>query len=399
MTPLALSGRVLGLSPREGSDEGSVIRLRDPGDNPRHLADAALIRSSDDAEQAAANGFSAAVGVGIDGSLISEFGHWIALDHEFAYLADGDILGTRPRSQSVRTLYRPRSKHNAFLVTERCNHWCLMCSQPPRKVVDDWIIKEIRDCLPLIDPIPRSLGFTGGEPLLNWQSFVSLLDDTMHHLPDAALHVLTNGRSFADPSVVAAWAGLRHPHLTAAIPIYSAVAQRHDYVVQSQHAFDETIMGILRLKDRGQRVEIRIVLHALTVDRLVETATWLARNLPFVDHVALMGLEYTGFALANEKVLHVDPRDYKDELTAAVVIMQSVGLRVSVYNLPLCMISRTVWPAAVKSISDWKNGFVAACSSCAVRERCPGFFSSGKSSVHADVQPIKESDIDVRDFI
>ncbi|MBI3854766.1 MAG: carbamoyl-phosphate synthase large subunit, partial [Planctomycetes bacterium] len=63
-------------------------------------------------------------------------------------------------------------------------------------------------------------------------------------------------------------------------------------------AFDEAVLGILRLKDHGQRVEIRVVLHAITAPRLRETCTWIARNLPFVDHVALMGLENTGFAIA-----------------------------------------------------------------------------------------------------
>jgi len=58
-------------------------------------------------------------------------------------------------------------------------------------------------------------------------------------------------------------------------------------------AFDETVLGILKLKDRGQRVEIRVVLHALTAPIIEETGRWIARNLPFVDHVALMGLENT----------------------------------------------------------------------------------------------------------
>jgi hypothetical protein len=61
--------------------------------------------------------------------------------------------------------------------------------------------------------------------------------------------------------------------------------------VQAKGAFDETILGILKLKDRGQRVEIRVVLHALTAPIIEDTDRWIARNLPFVDHVALMGLD------------------------------------------------------------------------------------------------------------
>jgi hypothetical protein len=40
----------------------------------------------------------------------------------------------------------------------------------------------------------------------------------------------------------------------------------------------------------------------------------LARNLTFVDHVALMALENTGFAIANSDKLWIDPLDYRTEL-------------------------------------------------------------------------------------
>ena len=98
----------------------------------------------------------------------------------------------------------------------------------------------------------------------------------------------------------------------AAIPVYASVDHIHDHVVQAKGAFDETILGILKLKDRGQRVEIRVVLHALTAPIIEETCRWIARNLPFVDHVALMGLENTGFAIANDAMLWMDPVDYRD---------------------------------------------------------------------------------------
>ena len=122
----------------------------------------------------------------------------------------------------------------------------------------------------------------------------SILAQCRDQLPKIALQVLTNGRAFSRSEIVDAWSGVKHPDLIAAIPVYSAVDHVHDHVVQAKGAFDETILGILKLKDRGQRVEVRVVLHALTAPLISETCRWLARNLPFVDHVALMGLENTG---------------------------------------------------------------------------------------------------------
>jgi MoaA/NifB/PqqE/SkfB family radical SAM enzyme len=136
---------------------------------------------------------------------------------------------------------------------------------------------------------------------------------------------LTNGRAFAGEEVTAAWAALGHQRLTAGIPLYSAVDAVHDYVVQARGAFDDTVLGILRLKDKGRRVEVRVVLHAVTARRLRETCAWLARNLPFVDHVALMGLENTGFALANQDLLWIDPLDYQADLARGVDMLRAGG--------------------------------------------------------------------------
>jgi His-Xaa-Ser system radical SAM maturase HxsC len=190
--------------------------------------------------------------------------------------------------------------------------------------------------------------------------------------------VLTNGRAFSSPEVASAWAAINHPTLSAGIPIYAAVDHIHDYVVQAKGAFDETVLGVLRLKDRGQQVEIRVVLHAITAPRLRETCSWIARNLPFVDHVALMGMEHTGFAIANDDKLWIDPLDYQEQLKAGVDVLSTAGVNVSVYNLPLCVLDPSIRPFAVQSISDWKNAYVEECEGCSARRDCAGFFSTGR---------------------
>ncbi|WP_236984413.1 MULTISPECIES: hypothetical protein [Mycobacterium] len=212
--------------------------------------------------------------------------------------------------------------------------------------------------MPLVDPSTPALTFTGGEPLTDWRRFIGLLDLARNVLPDTAVHVLTNGRAFASPEIADAWATVGHPELSAGIPIYAAVDHIHDYVVQARGAFDQTVLGVLQLKDRSQRVEIRVVLHAITAPRLRETCSWNARNLPFVDHVALMGMEHTGFAIANEDTLWIDPVDYQEKLKAGVHILAAAGVSVSIYNLPLCVLDPSVRPFAVQSISDWKNAYI-----------------------------------------
>jgi hypothetical protein len=53
-------------------------------------------------------------------------------------------------------------------------------------------------------------------------------------------------------------------------------------------------------------------------------------------------------------------------------------LRVSIYNLPKCVLPTSVWPHAVQSISDWKNHFVEECDRCDEKNNCSGFFTTGR---------------------
>jgi His-Xaa-Ser system radical SAM maturase HxsC len=367
--------------------------LRSPAQEPQHPADVALIRDTGSAEAAVNRGFKQAMVICDDQQLkglpLDVIPRAYALPKRFDYLSDGDVLGIETSTGQFRVHYRRASAHNSFLVTERCNHYCLMCSQPPRDVRDEWILREISAVLPLIGKNTRSLGFTGGEPLLDWQPFIRVLAQCRDELRETAVHVLSNGRAFAHTEIVAAWTDIDHPNLTVGIPIYSAVDSVHDYVVQAAGAFDETVLGILKLKDRGNRVEVRVVLHAITVPRLVETGRWIARNLPFVDHVALMGLENTGFAIANDHLLWIDPVDYKDQLAEAVAALASAGLHVSIYNLPLCLLSPPVRPYATRSISDWKHGYVDECDRCDERPSCCGFFTSGRPKRSRGIRAIR----------
>jgi His-Xaa-Ser system radical SAM maturase HxsC len=306
-----------------------------------------------------------------------------------SFLGEGDIVRLSPSSGSYRVVFRSRSNHVSILLTERCNHYCLMCSQPPREVNDDWIMEEVEKLIPMIPMHTREIGFTGGEPTLYGERFIRLLERTRTYLPRTAVHVLSNGRRFSDLSFSKAYAAVKHPDLMVGIPIYSDDPVRHNYVVQAEGAFDETIQGILNLKRLKQRVELRVVLHLQTIDRLTNLAEFIARNLLFVDQVALMGLEITGFTRGNLDKLWIDPYDYRDTLARTVDILSAYKVPTAVYNHQLCVVSERVRRFCTRSISDWKNEYLPVCSSCALRGECGGFFSSGVKYRHSDyIHPI-----------
>lgn len=314
----------------------------------------------------------------------------LSLTPEFDYLDDGDVVHFDPARSALRVLHRRSVAYNSFLVTERCNNYCLMCSQPPRKVQDGWIAEEILEALPLIDRSAGEICFTGGEPTLLGDRFLDLVRAAKSYLPNTALHILSNGRSFANERLARNLGSIAHPDLMLGIPLYSDLAHIHDHVVQADGAYDETIRGVLNLKRHGVRVEVRVVLQQQTIPRLPQLAEFLARNLLFVDHVALMGLEMTGFARANLDQLWIDPANYQKELVKAVGILDRANIKTSIYNSQLCVLDRSLWAFTKRSISDWKQEYMPECDGCTVRASCAGFFSSAHIHYSDHIQPVTD---------
>ncbi|MBX3220106.1 MAG: His-Xaa-Ser system radical SAM maturase HxsC [Labilithrix sp.] len=314
------------------------------------------------------------------------------LGEEMRYLEHGDVVRIDPQRSHVNALYRRSSPSNSLLVTERCDNYCLMCSQPPRADDDRWIVDELRQVIPLLSPETAEIGITGGEPALLGQQLVELVELLKRHVPRTTVHILSNGRRFASPDLARDIGRVRHGDLMIGIPLYSDVPEDHDYVVQARGAFSETVRGVLNLKRYGIRVEIRVVLHAQTYARLPELARFLTRNLLFVDHVALMGLELMGFAKTNLEELWVDPLDYQQQLAEAVAILSHAGMVVSIYNHQLCVLRPELHGFARKSISDWKNTYFEECTGCAKRSACGGFFASSTLRRSRGIAPVGEGD-------
>lgn len=321
--------------------------------------------------------------------IISDFPeNTVRLSSDIRYLKENDVIKFYPDNCKINVLYRKEANVNTFLLTERCNSFCIMCSQPPRDIDDSYLVDDILDTLPLIHPETPEIGFSGGETtLIGSDNFVRLIQASKNHLPNTALHILSNGRNFQNLDLAIKVSKIQHPDVMIGIPLYADYSQLHDFIVQADGAFDETIRGILNLKRCQVPVEIRVVIHKENYHRLPRLAEFIARNLLFVDHVALMGLEMIGFAKSNQQGLWIDPYDYRNELQEAVEIMAKAGMKVSIYNTPFCVIPEQIRCHAVKSISDWKNDYMDECNDCSAKQQCGGFFSwnlkSSGDHIHA----------------
>jgi His-Xaa-Ser system radical SAM maturase HxsC len=292
------------------------------------------------------------------------------------YVESGDILLVRPNG-TVQIIFSKSSQDNVLFLTEQCNNHCLMCSQPPKRKDDVnyfyWLNSKLIDLLPLS---LQKIGITGGEPTLLKERLVSLLSKIKNRLPEIEVQLLSNGRNFDDINYVHRISEIGLKKLLIGVPLHSDFYIDHDYIAQNNNAFNQTLKGLYNLARYNFNIELRVVINKINYYRLHKISEYIFKNLPFVYHVAFMGLEYTGLVPKNSKEIWIDPIDYKDELKKSVLNLASWGMNVSIFNLPLCLIDESLYTYTQKSISDWKIKYFEQCENCILKSICGGDFGT-----------------------
>ena len=128
-------------------------------------------------------------------------------------------------------------------------------------------------------------------------------------------------------------------------------------------------------------------MHKQTAPGTAEIAEFIARNLPFVEQVALMGLEMIGLARANMPELWIDPVDYRRELVEAVTLLDR--RRHPHHDLQPSALPphRRLWPLAVRSISDWKTTISMPAGLCGARRLRRGLHHQQSAGPRAPATP------------
>lgn len=295
-------------------------------------------------------------------------------------IEDGDVAMFNGRG-SIRVLLSRRANHNTLLVTERCDNRCSFCSQPPKKSDDDWLLTQAAMALAAFRS-KETVGISGGEPLLYGQAFVRFLDFVQQNAPETDLHVLSNGRAFADNVLTAEIAKRAKTKVTFGIPLYASLATTHDELVGAVGAFSETVRGLINAGNAGVPVELRFIPTQANIEEIVPTMELVLRCFSNISQVSIMNLEPTGWARQNWSRLYCDPSTYANELVQSVNAACGADLPVILFNYPLCHLPKELHSFAVQSISDWKNFYPEECDGCALRSQCSGYFSSSQGKFH-----------------
>jgi len=319
----------------------------------------------------------------LEGSHSLTEGNFIRLQN--GQLQEDDVILVEPGSKKISLLYRRGSNANALYVTDLCNSHCLMCPQPPK--LEEGV--DFEGLLNLISWLPsdvEELGVTGGEPTLLNERLLTLLDKIFAKNPTCHVHILTNARKFAKEAFARSFFKFKDKNLTFGIPLYSSDPEQHDYIVQANRAFHQTIQGILNLCRAGYKIEIRVVLNLQTIDHLNNLVNFIYRSLPFVSHIALMGMEEMGYVKKNRELLKLNLWEHKETLEKAVSFLHTRGMNCSLYNIPLCHLSNKLHALSENSISDYKVSFNSDCVRCKLKHKCGGIF--GNQSERTPVFPI-----------
>lgn len=310
----------------------------------------------------------------------------IFCDNGIEDLSDGDVVEIMPDGKVI-VLYQINSRHNIIFATSKCNSDCIMCPQPIDNNEGDLTDKNL-ELISFMDKSTEELAITGGEPTIIGKNLFRLILACGELLPNTSVLLLTNARKFSDFDYTHFFSSLRHPKMTIGIPLYGDNDIEHDFIVGSKGAFSETIRGILNLATFSHPIEIRTVIHKYTYEKMTRIADFIYRNMTFVKHIAIMGLETVGLARDNLSSLWVEPSEIVSPLEESVHFLIQRGMNVSIYNLPFCLMPNKLWRFARQSISDWKNSFDKKCFECSVKEKCSGMFESGMYIYGKYIKPI-----------
>lgn len=305
---------------------------------------------------------------------------------------EGDVVVVNKQGEII-FVYEINSHHNALMATERCNHRCIMCPQPPILQEKDKTPFNLK-LISLFDKSTQEIGITGGEPTLIGDNLFTLINHIKKELSQTAISILSNGAKFADKEYAMKLAKCRHQDLQIDIPLFSDIAEEHNRIVGAK-TFYKTVQGLYNLALFHQRIGLRIVVHKQTYKRLPQFADFIYHNFPFVAQVAFIQMETAGLAKENFDELWIDPYDYSRELREAVLLLADRGMKPYIYNAQLCVLPEDIRCYAQQSISDWKNIYIPECEGCVLKGQCAGFFESNRQAHSSHIKKIEHISSDI----
>lgn len=281
-----------------------------------------------------------------------------------------------------------------LFVTEKCNSNCIMCpmSLDSRKRGLSLSQEEWDGLVDQIPDNPSHITITGGEPFLEYNNLLPVMEHINKRFPYTEVLILSNGRAFSISDVF----DKLHPLITEkycfAVPIHASNAELHDRITRSPGSFHQSIKGLKNLAKTEARIEIRVVGHQLNLEDLTRTFHMLVASEFRINVINLLAMEMMGCAARDRDSLWVDYLSLCQAAEQGIKYALIHGIDVGLYNFPLCTIPKSMWPLAKPSITPSKVRFYEECEQCREYYACGGLFYSTFELNLCKVNPIIGSD-------
>ena len=282
------------------------------------------------------------------------------------------------------------SKELVFFMTEKCNSNCIMCpiSEGTRKRGNVITDQEFMNLISQIDDSIEHIDITGGEPFLEWEKVVCLMQFLNDNYPMIPVQILTNGRALCLTSIQTALSHVINDQYLFAVPVHGPTAQVHDFISSSPGSFAETLAGLRFLSEADARTEVRIVGSKLNADLINETCEMISSLKLRNSIINIVAMEMTGAAAINRDRIWIDYGELYKKAEEGIMNLIKNGSDIELYNFPLCALPKYAWPLAKNSISIEKIRYSEECHSCNVLNACGGLFYSTKLLDLFSVRPV-----------
>jgi len=275
-----------------------------------------------------------------------------------------------------------------LVVNNECNENCINCPQCSR-VPNPLQTDRNKLLLRFLPKSIQSIALSGGEPTLYIDSLCSIIAALYKKNPNICIDILTNGITLADEKNVARLVNVLKINTNFCITLYGDTPTIHDKHTRTIGSFSQVNRALHHLALHACSIELRFLITRLNYERLPSFIEYVYANFPFVDHIALMGMEVSGEAQRQADVLYIEPQQYEEHLKDAVQKALYRSIPVYIYNHQVCQLPKELWKFTVPSISDWKAGYQLECRQCDLRGYCGGFFlTSDPNHINAKVMPI-----------
>ncbi len=267
---------------------------------------------------------------------------------------------------------------SVIYITSACNSNCIMCpmSEHSRQLAKTPSSEEIQMQLDQIPDCVEHIDITGGEPFLQYEKTIHVMNTINNRWKNASVQVLTNGRALSLSFIQDAIKECITSQYRFAIPIHGHNALIHDRITQANGSFDETLKGLEFLSKTKANIEVRFVVHNYNISDAVSTCQMLVDSGLRINTVSFIAMEMTGCAAMRRNELWVDYADIYPKIEEGIMILLSNGIDADLYNFPLCSLPHRAWPMAKKSISEWKVRYYDECNECREKSACGGLFYS-----------------------